>query len=151
MFKWKKDEEGLEGEGRADDYFEGVWTEPIDRLVMEIFRKTGLKDFTFIRAVCPEGDVQNEGLPMGWVFVLNTPDDAILELYKDRKPLAAFYASYRGRYQAGAYIHEEGKFYYASDALDDGKKDIWFEQDSICGQIARDSLLKINYHHEEEA
>lgn len=89
----------------------------------------------------------------GLVLIGIQPDDPILALFKDGEPVAAFYASYRGVYQAGGYVASDrvvdhriktDRHYFAHNmfAAEELPQNEWIEDyEAVCSQIARDFLL----------
>lgn len=126
----------------------------IDRLCLELFAdKSGLPRDSVVKVVWPETGYYDEenyresvrllrnakrrkGLWLiGWQM-----DDPILSLWKDGKPIAAFYASYRGVYQAGGYVVATDAHYSANNFAnsDPADNDVWHEYEAGCSDVAMD-------------
>jgi hypothetical protein len=92
-----------------------------------------------------EGMVLEERLPQGWVLVAHNLDDPIIKLYKGMQPIASWYASFRGVYQAGGYIIEGDRAFFATDiVLPDFKVNELIETTPrflACAKIAKEGLL----------
>ena len=101
---------------------ESLWSE--DREVKDIPPKTGI------------------------FAMIYQPDDAIYSLWKDGEILGAYYASFRGFYQAGCYVKALDKSYFAHDCFEAkdfrdnpefGEQNKWHEwNQSTCGDIAKE-------------
>lgn len=116
----------------------------IDRLCLQLFSEfSGLPETEHINVFWPEDmrGVRNRARRKGAVLIGWQPDDPILALYKDGEPIAAFYASYRGMYQAGGYVAVTDKAYFAHNFLPDSPQDTWEERGAVCSDIARSFLL----------
>lgn len=168
------DDVGMSGEGTLKEYFTHE-AEPsnddgiVDRLQLELFTKlSGLNESETMQVFWPDDDYpwvedEEEAFKLakatmkalkakthtaGLVLIGVQPDDPILALYKDGEPVAAFYASYRGVYQAGAYVASgvnAGRHYFAHNMFEadpERPQDEWIEDyEAGCSQIAQDFLL----------
>lgn len=128
----------------------------VDRLCLQLFSEfSGLDKTEIVQVSFPEPEYTSmrkakkalqeayKGAESGGLVLLGwQPDDPILALYKDGQPIAAFYASYRGAYIAGGYVHQTGQEYLASNFHGDETDDTWLPGDNTCADIARDFLLK---------
>lgn len=167
---WASTPEGVDkakeilGEGFTDDYLDR--NNAIDRLQTELFSTMiGLTGDEQVRVVWPEDGWYDEesvrkavrrlhyartkmkGLVLiGWQM-----DDPTMMLFEDGRPLAAFYASYRGMYQAGGFVHQrknaDGEWevvdeeYFASDFAGE-PHNTWIDGGGGCANVARSYLLK---------
>lgn len=84
-----------------------------------------------------------EGWNKGWFILLVQPDDPIYIIYKDGKPKGAYYASFRGVYQAGCVVTDTGKKYFALNFGLSQPHNVWKERDSTCAQEAQDYMNKM--------
>ncbi len=77
----------------------------------------------------------------GWSLFANW-DDFSLAFYKDGEPVAGMYASFRGVYQAAAYIVEGNQYLYARNWGTDTPQNVWLVAScSITAQCAYEWLL----------
>lgn len=143
----KSDEEKAERK-KFDDYIEKR-DRALSRLLIQLFTEySGLKPEDQIKAFCLESREEQEALVNqgGLVMILCSPDDPIYGLFKDGKPVAAYYASFRGMYQAGGYVAETNKHYYAHN-FRESPQDVWLEDGKdieghdICSEIAEEFLF----------
>lgn len=164
------DEYGMSGEGTLEEYFthkpfdmaddgQSPTIDPsfekeindrdsaIDRLCLELFAdKSGLQRSDVIKVTWPESsrELRNAKRRKGLQLVGIQPDDPILMLFKDGEPIAAFYASYRGVYQAGGYVVSTGESFGANNFVNEGTErtnDQWYVGGGICSQIAEEAAL----------
>lgn len=122
----------------AQGYSDGT-EDPIRKLERELWEKAGYKPEEPI-------DVQeNEWTTntSGWCLRVYT-DDLTEVLLKDGKPMAGFYASFRGVYQAGGYVVDGDQHWYAHNFRED-EHDTWkrykYTMDS---EIAKDACSPEN-------
>jgi len=129
----------------------------LDRLTLQLFSEfSGLsKDdivnvFWFDYGTDEKRRARQRAERKGLNLICIYPDDAIMALYKDGQPVAAFYASFRGCYQAGGYVVEGNREYFAHDAFKEefgGKQNTWHERTNGCADVARDYLLKVRVNY----
>lgn len=160
------DDAGLSGEGSIKEYFtheplkmdSDLPIDPafekeindrdsaIDRLCLELFTTLGGLNETETTTVFWPEEIEEvkilskrKGVTLiGWQM-----DDPILAMFKDGKPIAAFYASYRGQYIAGGFVERTGQHLHATnlnETAEGARPDEWVEWESGCAQIAHDFL-----------
>lgn len=155
----------MNGKGTLEDYFSAeTWAAPgeenptgnvIDELCLELFSKMSGVDpkSTFRLQWVDYGnavDYTSIETSEGLLMVCIQPDDPIMGLWQDGKPIAAFYASYRGIYQAGGYVATTGQQFFASDFAEEPHNK-WIERGATCADIAQDYLLNIGQEHRVES
>ncbi len=121
----------------------------LNRIMLEFWRKAGCPPDAEVVFIDDEDDTPPREKPLpekGWALLINGWDDPVYELYLNREPIAAWYTSFRGVYQAGGYIVEGDRCFYASDcSMDVGVPKNTLVEDTpkarICAEVARDSLL----------
>lgn len=126
----------------------------IDQLCVQLFTEfSGVGENEVMTVVWPETKRELRSAirkGSGLVMIGVQPDDPIMGLFRDGTPLAAFYASYRGAYQAGAYVVETDVHYFAHNAFVEsfaGPMNTWQERASVCGEIAQEFLtLKTSWY-----
>lgn len=131
----------------------------IDRLCLQLFSEfSGISPDAEVTVRWPEMNYQgadhrilpeliNENRTKGGLLLIGwQPDDPIIALYRDGQPVSAFYASYRGVYQAGGYVMATNKHYFAHDFAPEaeaGPMNTWVddgESSRGCSSIAEDFL-----------
>jgi hypothetical protein len=125
----------------------------VDRLLLQLFTEfSNVDPDEQVRVfMCDYGAEANRAWrrhskKKGLVMVMIHPDDPVFMLYRDGTPISAFYASYRGVYQAGGFVVASGKSYFAHNAFTvehAGAHNVWHEPGGGCADIARDYLLDL--------
>lgn len=167
------DEYGESGTGTVEEYFhqdtrtevlEGIDPQFIkdlddrdsnlDRLLVQLFTEfSGVGKDEVMTVVWPESKRELRSAirkGSGLVMIGVQPDDPIMGLFRDGTPLSAFYASFRGCYQAGAYVVKTDTHYFAHDAFKEsyaGPMNTWQEHESVCSEISQEFLtLKSSWY-----